>query len=193
MDRALTLLAGAGLGVGLMYVLDPQAGRRRRALARDKMMRLAHETQDAAGVVARDMRNRAQGLASGDFSVLAGGKRALNNPWRGGWSPSARALMAFLGGGLFLYGLTRPAPTACLLGTAGLALAAEGLTNAGFDDLARLPQNMASAAGQVAGNAGFRGQDHRARGQEKAAQPIGVSSGGATVKRPGRSPREPAP
>lgn len=31
------LMAGMALGAGLMYVFDPQAGRRRQALMRDKM------------------------------------------------------------------------------------------------------------------------------------------------------------
>src|SRR5438874_12205809 len=107
MDDALCFFAGMGLGAGLMYVFDPQMGRRRRALARDKAVRLAHEAQDTAEVVRRDMTNRARGLASGDLSVLVGGKQALKHPFRGGWSPSARALMVAGGAGLFLFGLTR--------------------------------------------------------------------------------------
>ena len=93
MSRALAILAGVGMGAGLMYILDPQTGRRRRALARDKMANAAHKAQDVAETIGRDMRNRAQGLASGDFSVLVGGKRALSNPLQGGWSPTGRALM----------------------------------------------------------------------------------------------------
>src|SRR5947208_1575869 len=105
MDRAFTLLAGAGLGAGMMYLFDPDRGRRRRALSRDAAVRMGHQAEDAATVVAKDMRNRIQGLAAGDLSVLAGGRRALKNPLRGSWSPSARALMTLAGGGLFAYGL----------------------------------------------------------------------------------------
>jgi hypothetical protein len=149
MHGAVPMLAGAGVGAGLMYFFDPQGGRRRRALARDKMVHLAHQAEDAAGVVARDMKNRAQGLASGDFTVLAGVRRALNNPLRGSWSPSARALMTLLGGGMFLYGLTRRAPAACIRGSVGLALAAEGITNAGIDDITHITQKAAeSVSGQ---------------------------------------------
>lgn len=159
MDRTMTLLAGMGLGAGLIYLLDPQTGRRRRPLARDQVVHLAHEAHEAADVGARDARNRAQGLASGDFSVLAGGSRALENPLRGGWSPSARALMSLAGGGLFLYGLTRYAPTACVLGTVGLALAAEGVTNAGIDDIAGVSQNVAASLGR--GDSGSDGGHSR--------------------------------
>src|SRR5437899_1989983 len=115
MERAISLLAGAGIGAGLMYILDPQLGRRRRALARDKMIRLAHEAEDAAVTVAHYMSNRLEGLKSGDLSVLVGGKRALQNPLRGGWSPTGRALLVGTGTGLFIYGLTQSAPTACIL------------------------------------------------------------------------------
>ncbi len=151
MNQAVSLLAGAGLGAGLMYLLDPQQGRRRRTLVRDKAVRLAHETQGAAEVVARDMRNRAGGLVSGDFSVLVGGRRALRHPLRGGWSPAGRALLAALGGGMFLYGLTRRAPLSCVLGSVGVALAAEAATNAGLDDLACVSRHAADTAANVAG------------------------------------------
>jgi hypothetical protein len=170
----MTLVAGAGLGAGLMYLLDPQAGRRRRALVRDKAVSLAREVEDAAGVVTQDMKNRAQGLAAGDFSVLAGGRRALNNPLRGGWSPSGRALMTLLGGGLFLYGMTRDAPLACFLGTVGLGMAAEGITNAGIDDLTRIPQQVAGMAEQAADRLGLGGQTRNATRWENAAQPAGA-------------------
>jgi len=171
------LLAGAGLGAGLMYIFDPQMGRRRRALARDKTVSLAHEAQDAAEVVAKDMKNRAQGLASGDLSVLAGGRQALEHPLSGGWSPTGRTLMAMAGGGLFLYGLTEDAPLSCLLGTVGLALAAEGITNAGLDDLRRVPQQVADTARDVAGlatDAASRASDSlgfgRERGEDRPGQ-----------------------
>jgi hypothetical protein len=153
MSRAVSMLAGLGVGAGLMYFLDPQMGRRRRALVRDKAVSLAHEAQDAADVVRRDVRNRARGLASGDLSVLVGGKQALSNPFRGGWSPTGRALLTGLGAGLFLYGLTRRAPTACVVGTLGCALAAEGLTNVGLRDVTEAAGNLTERARDVANRA----------------------------------------
>jgi hypothetical protein len=147
MERTVAFLAGVGVGAGLMYILDPRMGRRRRALVRDQATHLVHEAQDAAGAVARDVTNRARGLAAGDLSVLVGGKQALHHPLRGRWSPAARALMGLAGGGLVLYGLTRKAPEACVLGTVGLTLAAEGIANANLDDLARVPGQVANLAG----------------------------------------------
>jgi uncharacterized membrane protein len=48
-----------------MYLLDPQAGTRRRARLRDAMTRAAHKTGDALGATSRDLVNRTRGLAAG--------------------------------------------------------------------------------------------------------------------------------
>lgn len=55
------LLTGMGLGAGLMYIFDPRAGNRRRAIARDKLIRWSHQFNDAIGVAARDLSHRMQG------------------------------------------------------------------------------------------------------------------------------------
>jgi hypothetical protein len=60
-----SLIAAAGLGALAMYLLDPQSGTRRVALARDRARRLAHEAADAAGTGWRDLRHRASGVAAG--------------------------------------------------------------------------------------------------------------------------------
>ena len=64
MNKGLTFGAGLGLGTGLMFLLDPDRGKRRRALLRDKCVWSARKTGEAAQVTARDLRNRAQGIAS---------------------------------------------------------------------------------------------------------------------------------
>lgn len=51
-----------GLGAGLMYVLDPDRGKRRRALLVDQAAHAFRTAEDAAGKTARDSRNRFQGL-----------------------------------------------------------------------------------------------------------------------------------
>lgn len=65
------LIGGLGLGALLMYVFDPLVGRRRRALARDKLTRLAHKTADAIDVTSRDLRNRATGLWSETRKIVS--------------------------------------------------------------------------------------------------------------------------
>jgi hypothetical protein len=64
MNKGLTFGVGLGLGTGLMFLLDPDRGKRRRAMLRDKCAWSARKTGEAFEVTARDLRNRAQGIAS---------------------------------------------------------------------------------------------------------------------------------
>jgi hypothetical protein len=61
---------GAGLGAGLMFLLDPQAGGRRRALARDKTLHLLKQGGEAARKTSRDLGNRTRGLVAETSSKL---------------------------------------------------------------------------------------------------------------------------
>ena len=58
------LTVGVGLGMALAFMLDPSLGRRRRAVARDKMARATRKTRDAIDATARDVANRTRGIAS---------------------------------------------------------------------------------------------------------------------------------
>jgi hypothetical protein len=69
--KGVALLSGMGLGAALMYVLDPERGRR-RALARDKAVRLANRTSDRVGATSRDLGNRARGVAAELRGALRG-------------------------------------------------------------------------------------------------------------------------
>jgi uncharacterized membrane protein len=64
MNRNLLLLSGIGLGAGLMYIFDPDKGRRRRATARDAAHHIVNAIDDAVGKTSRDLSNRAQGLVA---------------------------------------------------------------------------------------------------------------------------------
>ncbi len=55
---------GAALGAGAMFLLDPDRGRRRRALVRDKAVWGAHKTADGVDALSRDVANRARGVAA---------------------------------------------------------------------------------------------------------------------------------
>jgi uncharacterized membrane protein len=59
-----SLLVGLGLGAGLAYILDPNQGRRRRAYLRDQAVHAAHVVSESANRTARDVRNRASGMAA---------------------------------------------------------------------------------------------------------------------------------
>ncbi|MGZ3459270.1 MAG: SRPBCC family protein, partial [Archangium sp.] len=56
------MVGGMGLGMGLMYLADPRTGRRRRAVARDKVFHALYGTGNAVGVVTRDIAHRARGF-----------------------------------------------------------------------------------------------------------------------------------
>jgi hypothetical protein len=58
----LAIIAAAVLGAATMYMLDPDKGRRRRALARDKLGRAIRDGRHALVGAARDAGHRWQGL-----------------------------------------------------------------------------------------------------------------------------------
>ncbi|HSE93403.1 MAG TPA: hypothetical protein VLF19_08860 [Methylomirabilota bacterium] len=55
-------LIAAGLGAALMFMFDPEAGRRRRARARDRVTSFVRRSSVAMDGASRDMANRARGL-----------------------------------------------------------------------------------------------------------------------------------
>jgi hypothetical protein len=70
------LLAGIGIGAGLMYLLDPERGSARRKMVGDKLVAWTNDLTDAAGATARDLRDRAKGVvpeARGAVQNLSGG------------------------------------------------------------------------------------------------------------------------
>lgn len=64
MIRPLNLIAAFAAGAALMYYLDPQQGRRRRALARDKSVSVGHELQYHADAKRKWMAGRVKGLTA---------------------------------------------------------------------------------------------------------------------------------
>ena len=72
-SRAVLMSIGIGVGVGLMYFMDPERGRRRRALVRDRIMHTTHASSDALGAMGRDLAHRAAGMAARARSVLRHG------------------------------------------------------------------------------------------------------------------------
>ena len=62
--RALSYLAAAAAGALAAYFLDPEQGRRRRAVTRDQLTSCLHRASDASQALARDIRYRARGVAN---------------------------------------------------------------------------------------------------------------------------------
>ena len=61
---------GAGVGAGLMYLLDPQGGRGRRAAARDKSVSALKQGGEAAARTSRRLGNKTKGLVARTGSKL---------------------------------------------------------------------------------------------------------------------------
>lgn len=64
------LIAGAGLGAGCMYLMDPDRGRVRRARLRDKSGSVCRQVRLSADRVQVDLANRAHGLVARAKSVV---------------------------------------------------------------------------------------------------------------------------
>lgn len=212
MRRALSLAGGVGIGAGIMFFLDPQMGRRRRALMRDQFVSASSRINHGLDLVARDARQRARGAACEararlnpepvddrvlvervrsklgrvashpaaikvtanqgcitiegpiladevDLAILCvaavpgviqldsrldpqrqpdrhtGFQRDARRPGprpdilQRNWSPTTRLLIALAGAAMFAYGFRLRAPWACVVGSAGLGIAAEGISN----------------------------------------------------------------
>ena len=70
MDRKWTLAGGVGLGAALMYLLDPDRGRRRRALLRDRAVHVFHKTADGLCYASRGVAQSAEAVSARTRSLL---------------------------------------------------------------------------------------------------------------------------
>ena len=68
-----TLIGSAALGAVAMFLLDPDKGKRRRAIARDKALSLIDDSRGAVGVAARDASHRMHGMQARMRRLLRGG------------------------------------------------------------------------------------------------------------------------
>ena len=62
MDKRLVFISGLGLGAGAMFLLDPDRGRRRRALIKDQAIHISNTSRETLEKRTRDLRNRATGV-----------------------------------------------------------------------------------------------------------------------------------
>lgn len=64
LQKGALFLAGCGVGVLTMYLLDPARGARRRSFIRDKIVHAGHIVADIADKRSRDVVNRLRGVAA---------------------------------------------------------------------------------------------------------------------------------
>jgi CBS domain-containing protein len=136
--RLITFLKGVGLGAGLMYLFDPDMGRRRRALIRDQAVHTQHVVTDRIESEARHLRNQAQGLIAETRSTLSdrlssGTTRleALADPFseRAEQAANSRLLESIVGGLFAYYGTRKGGLLGAAASMAGLGLLSHSVTD----------------------------------------------------------------
>jgi len=70
MNKGVALVGGVGLGAALMYIFDPDRGKRRRSLIRDKVEAAGNKIGDKAEKMGRDLGNRAYGIIAETKSIF---------------------------------------------------------------------------------------------------------------------------
>ncbi len=73
-NPVMSFISGVGFGAGIMYVLDPDRGNRRRAMAQQKLFRLMRQAGDAADKGVRDLEHRVQGMFAEGRAMIHGGE-----------------------------------------------------------------------------------------------------------------------
>lgn len=80
----IALLGGLGIGVGtgiaMMYLLDPERGRTRRALLRDKLAKWLRTGRETAEGKAKDVRNRSVGVMAEARKTVTSGIGVPDEP-----------------------------------------------------------------------------------------------------------------
>lgn len=115
LDRVFGAVAGIGVGVGLMYLLDPSMGRRRRSMIMEGVSSATHKagegietawhktTESVSGAAekvaegARSVADKAKSMISGGDSDRADNRRMPETDEEP-WSPTTRMLVGTAGG-----------------------------------------------------------------------------------------------
>jgi uncharacterized membrane protein len=161
MARTANGLIYLGLGAALMYLIDPQQGRKRRNDLVNQLDSTRRKVRRGTDMVLRDATNRTHGAlvqtqqwlrsqrerlenrASNEPSMAAGPGPAIGAaknavaPWmRERWSPAQRALAGMLGAGLATSGYVRGGFGGLVMTMAGIGLVARAGANEPLGTLA---------------------------------------------------------
>ena len=141
-----------GIGAALMYLYDPNTGRKRRNDLRNQVNAAQRKLQHAQDVLVRDATNRTHGmlvetrqwieerraggpregeyLPSGGIGALRQVATNMAAPWMGpNWSPTQRAAAGALGAGMAAYGFLRGGLRGIVYTLMGGALLTRASTN----------------------------------------------------------------
>lgn len=78
MNKKLALVGGLGLGAALMYLFDPDRGRGRRDVIREKAEGAANKAGEYAEKMSRDIRDRASEVVSEAKAIFKGADNQLD-------------------------------------------------------------------------------------------------------------------
>lgn len=78
MNKKIALVGGLGLGAALMYLFDPERGRGRRELIREKAEGAANKAGEYADKVSRDIRDRASEVVAEAKAIFKGADNQLD-------------------------------------------------------------------------------------------------------------------
>ena len=132
-----------GAGAAVMFLFDPQSGRKRRNDLKNQARAAQHRLQHEAEALVHDAANRTQGVLAQTRRWVADPQRApitleavgnaaqgMVQPWRAPhWSPTQRASAGALGAGLATYGYARGGLKGLVLCVLGGGLLARATTN----------------------------------------------------------------
>lgn len=141
-----------GAGAALMYLMDPQNGRRRRADLKNQMDSAVRKVKEGQEVVIRDAANRAHGVVvesrrwverqrqrreSREPGEMAAGAAGMFASMGGPWSPTSRAAAGAAGAAMATYGYFCGGIRGFIYGLFGGALLARATANRDLGSLVK--------------------------------------------------------
>lgn len=99
MNKKIALLGGLGIGAALMYLLDPDRGRGRRELIREKAEGAANKAGEYAEKMSQDIRDRASEVVAEAKAIFKGADNPSNVHAEQDAEPSSPGTSAPFGSG----------------------------------------------------------------------------------------------
>lgn len=176
-------IEGIGIGALAMFLMDPQAGNRRRAMIRDEVTSQTRKKREAIDVMTRDFMNRAQGIQHRVRGQVDNVRTTVDEKLHGGnggengvsgmslnadflkeqWNPATCLMMGATGVFMFIFGMGKRGPVGGLMQVGGVAMVAKA-----FNDT---ENRFQSGSGQKSMGSGSQmGQDSFMPGAEDGPQ-----------------------